>query len=569
MIVKAVAVLLAVPAIWLMPDEMLYTVTAYDLVHWGGMGVPHPAFLYYLPLTSLVIAPLHGAGLSPPLVYKLSLLLFNLLLTSTVLAAYLLVVRLFGARSRLLAILLALAAPCSALVLMSEPVYTTLFIWFLYFHVRMLQDRKPFDHLCAGLLLAGLVLTRQAGVLVVAALAASAVVDFVRGAPEARRNLRLYAWTLAPPMLAVVAWKLLAGGLRSGMGSSTLSYVLAVAVSTPVKLVLGSARRFFSELGYVSLATYGIALPAVLWGLFRPGGGSGEDRRHSRDTRQSFIGVVLGSLVLTCATAAVFMWFGRFRYLPRYDMYGRYVEFFAIPLLALALGTLWEMRRDASARERWALAGWTLLLNAAFLLVIPERFFPESLKGQVAPNSLGIAWLLEMTGRFGSGSRWLVPPAAALLAALLASPVYLSRRGVRYAVAAGLTAVTAFNFVAAVRAVSVQSFGSLDYASRISDHIALHPESFAGGLYVDYPGIGFRREAVPKDSQHAFVFRVISDHVDKVIVGDRPERFLGRMPVLSMRSFPGRPVLAEWPWIEYRIYAPGSAAGGEPAPDRP
>lgn len=557
---KIVAVLLAVPSIWLMPDELLYTMTAYDLVHWGGggIGVPHPDFLYYPPLTSLLIAPLHGLGLSPPVVYRLSLLLFNVLLSSTVVAAYLLLARLFGTRSRLLPVLVALGTPCMALILMSEPPFVTLFAWFLYFYVRMVQERRVSDAVWAGLLLAGLVLTRPVGPLVAGALLAGALVDLGRGGPEVRRKLRLYAWTLALPLVAAVAWKLAAGVLRGGEGGGSLNFFLTVGLVTPVKMVLGSARRFASELGYVSLSTFGFALPAVLWRLFRRG--PEEDRRGLRP----FLAVVLGFMVLASAMAGVFMWYSRFHYLPRYDMYGRYVDYFAIPLLAVALGTFQQMRQGASARERWALAGATLLLNAAFLVVIPERFFPESLKGQVAPNSLSISWLLSLTERFGPGVRWLLPPVAALAAALLTSPAYRFRR-VRYALAAGLIALAAFNLVAAARAVSVQSHGSQQHASRISDYVAANPGLFADGLYVDYPGIGHRRgDLVPKDSQHAFAFRVVADHVDKVVVGFEPERFLGRMPVLSMRPFPGRQVLAEWPWIEYRIYAADPAEPSGP-----
>lgn len=557
LIVKTITVLRAVPSIWLMADEMLYTVTAWDFAHWGAPGVPHPDFLYYPPLVSLLIAPLHRLGLTPPQVYTLALVLFNVLLTSTVIAAALLLRRLYGATSRLLPVLLAFAAPCTALVLMSEPLYITLLVWLLYVYVRMLQDRKLSDHLAAGLLLAAMVLTRQVGVFVVAAVTLAAVADLALDSSDRRRRLRLYLWAIVPPVLATVAWRLIAPELKGG-GGSNLPYFLAVAVATPVKLVIGSARRLLSEVGYVSLTTFGIALPAALWGLFRRGTSAAEGLR-----RRLFGGVVLVSLVLTAAASGLFMWFARFHYLPRYDMYGRYIDYFAIPILILALGTYWQMRRDASEGERWRLAAWTLLLNAAFLLTLPERFFPGSLASQIAPNSLGIAWLLELVRAFGPGIRWLLPPASALLALLLASPVYLARRGVRYAVVAGLAGVTLFNFLAGAREVSIQSHGSLTYASAISDYIRDHPEPFANGLYIDYPGIGYRRAEPPEMAgQHAFVYRVLADHVDKVIAGAEPERYHGWMPVLSRRAFPGWQVLAEWPWVQYRIYAPAVSGGG-------
>jgi hypothetical protein len=559
LIVKAITVLKAVPSIWLMADELLYTLTAWDFAHWRSPGVPHPGFLYYPPLVSLVIAPLHRLGLTPPQVYTLALILFNALLTSTALAAYLLLRRLYGATSRLLPVLLAFAAPCTALVLMSEPLYTTLFLWFLYVYVRMLQDRKISDHLAAGLLLAGMILTRQVGVLVLAAVAAVAVADLALDGSERSRKLRLYAWTILPPVLATVAWRLIAPGLKGG-GGSNLPYFLAVAVTTPVKLVIGTARRLVSEIGYVSLSTFGIALPAVLWGLFRRGSSAEDYRRH---WRRLFTGVVLISMVLTAAASGLFMWYARFRYLPRYDMYGRYIDYFGIPVLALALGVYWQMRRDASERERWMLAGWTLVLNTAFLLVIPERFFPGSLQSQIAPNSLALVWLLELVRIFGSGIRWLLPPAAALLALLLASPIYLARRGVRYAVAAALAVLTLFNYWRGAGEVSIQSHGSLKYASAISDYIRDNPEPFANGFYIDHPGIGYKRTEAPEmAAQHAFLHRVLADHMDKAIAGSEPERFHARMPVLSIRPFPGWRVLAEWPWVQYKLYAPAESGGG-------
>jgi hypothetical protein len=102
----------------------------------------------------------------------------------------------------------------------------------------------------------------------------------------------------------------------------------------------------------------------------------------------------------------------------------------------------------------------------------------------------------------------------------------------------------------------------VQYASSISDYIRDHPEPFANGLYVDHPGIGYKRTEAPEmAAQHAFFYRVMADHMDKVIAGSEPERFHARMPVLSIRPFPGWRVLAEWPWVQYRIYAPADGGG--------
>ena len=56
-------------------------------------------------MTSALVAPLHGLGLSPVEVYPAALVLLHALMTSTVVAAWLLLQRLFDATSRLLPVL--------------------------------------------------------------------------------------------------------------------------------------------------------------------------------------------------------------------------------------------------------------------------------------------------------------------------------------------------------------------------------------------------------------------------------------------------------------------------------
>ncbi len=548
--VKTFVVASWLPRMWLFLDELFYLVTAWDLSHWRGLGVPHPDFLFYPPLTSALLAPILALGVSPPTAYHAGLLLFHVLLTSSVVAAWLIGRRLFGESSRLLAGLLVFGPPAyAALMLMSEPVFVALYTWSLYFWVRTLQERRTRDAWTVGLLLAGLVLTRFAGYLAVGSLALAVAggwaVSWLRRNPwtrEDRRLLRLHLLLLAVPAATAVLWRLAGAALRTESTPQTF-YLLAIVVNFPLELALGAARRLMAEIGYVSLSTYGFALPAALWGLWR-GRLLGERPREVRLLTAS----VLIFLVAAGGLAAVFMWFAHFlSYLPRFDLYGRYVEYFAIPLLVVAFGVFASMRRQSSARERLALAAAALALNALFLLFVPAPFFTASLEGQIAPNSLGIAWLIRLVGEAGLWSRWLAPVlSAALVWGLTAGT------GGRRAAGGVLVALTLVNFVLGVREVSYNSMGSAAYNSQISEAVSASPETFAKGLYVDYPD--YRREVGEDAVGFVQVYRVIADHVDKVVVGTEPESYLGRMPVLTKRSF-DRPVLAQWPGLPYRIYA--------------
>ena len=535
--IKAHVVATYLPRIWLFWDELFYTMTAYDIAHWGERGVPHPDAFFYPPLTSLVIAPFYALGIHPTLIYHLGLLLFHVLLTSAVLAGVLLLRRLFGTDSRLLVAVLALGPPAyTALTLMSEPLFVALYTWFLYFLVRMIQERRPRDAWVAGLLLAGLVLTRFTGYLVAGSLVLGAVWELLR--TRDRRTLWLHLQALVPAVAAFLVWRGIAPHVKTAFPMDDPLVLLAVIVNFPLELALGAARRFVAEIGYVSLSTFGFALPASLWLAVRSG----------REVRL-FLLHVLSFLGMACGLAAVFMWFGAIRStLPRFDMYGRYVEYFAIPLLVAAFGALLRLREPVEFRSRAALAAGALLLNAVLLLFIPERFYTGSLEqNQVAPNSLGIAWLLATVGGLGLWSRWLAPVLAALLLWGLTS-----RGRLRQATAGALVLLTVVNFALAVRETSIPSFGSATYASVVSDYLTAHPEAFAEGLYVDYPEY-LRDDGPVKD--YSTVYRVMTDHPEKVIAGREPGPYVGKMPVLTWRPL-DRPVLAEWPHLTYRIYAP-------------
>lgn len=531
------------PRIWLFMDELFYFLTAYDIAHWGEPGVPHPDAFFYAPLPSVLLAPLFDLGLTPPQAYHAGLLLFHIVLTSAVVAGWLILRRLFGTESWLLPAVLVLGPPAYvALALMSEPLFIALYAWFLYYLVRMLQQRRSLDAWLAGLMLAGLVLTRFAGYLVAGSLVIGAVAAFLQR--RDRRMLWLHLQALAPAVGAFAAWRLIAPHVKTAPPMDDPLVLLAVAVNFPLELVLGAARRFFAQVGYVSLSTFGFALPVALWLLLRRPEPGDPAAGRDRDVRL-FLLHVLTFLATACGLAAVFMWFGGLRLpLPRFHMYGRYVEYFAIPLLAVAFGALGALRERP--RARLALVAGTLLLNAALLLFIPEGFYGASLDNQVAPNSLGIAWILRVVAGLGLWSRWLVPPLLALLAWGLTS-----RGGWRRAAVGALLIVVAFNFGIGAQESSINSRGSEQYASVASHFVLSHPDLFAGGLYVEYPE--YLRDDGPV-ADFATVYRVIADHADKVIAGREPGPYVGKMPVLTWRRL-DRPVLAEWPHLTYRIYA--------------
>ena len=115
-------------------------------------------------------------------------------------------------------------------------------------------------------ILAGLVLTRFAGYLVAASLVLTAIVELLTGRERSvRGTLRLLLPALIPAIVASLAWRLVRAGFETQ--SVSMIILLTVAVSDLANLVLSSARKFFAEVGYVSLSTFGFALPAALWAL--------------------------------------------------------------------------------------------------------------------------------------------------------------------------------------------------------------------------------------------------------------------------------------------------------------
>jgi hypothetical protein len=530
------------PRIWLFADELVYLTTAWDLAHWGAAAGTHPDFLLYPPLTSAMVAPLLWIGVPGPRVYPLALLLFHGALTSAVLAAWLTLRQLFGAGSRLLVGFLVLGPPAyTALVLMSEPLFVSCYMWYLYALVRLLGERRWRWSLLAGVLLAAAVLTRAVAPLIVGSSLLVAAFDFWR--TRDWRTARRMAVTLAIPSLVYLGWQPVAAALRvAGNLQTPPSFWLALVHLFLPESLFETARRVVAQVGYVSFSTYGFALPAALvtlaWSRRRPS--------PQEAIARSLTLHVLTFLAAMCLLAAVFMFAGHLiSELPRWHMYGRYVEFFAMPLVVLAWGVLWIRRLDLTVTDRAWIVIAAVLLNAVLLASVPRRFFVESIAlDQVAPNSLGLAWLFAVLEVTSVDARWLLVPLAAFLVWGLSS-----RSRLRWVAGSVLVALAVANFVLAVRATSRQSIGSAVHGSLISDALRAQPELLAAGLCIDYP-----RGA---DPEAHYVYRAIADHLGKVLVVVDPEPAAYPMAILTDRELP-RPVLMSWPETRYRIY--GAAA---------
>ncbi|HVS02928.1 MAG TPA: hypothetical protein VMT16_09170, partial [Thermoanaerobaculia bacterium] len=303
------------PSIWLWLDELFYFATAFDFVHWGASGVPHPGFLFYPPLTSLVIAPLHLVGLAPPQVYFSSLVLLNTLLTaSMVFGGHLIYLELFGQRSVLLPAFLVFAAPAySGLMLMSEPVFVSLFVWMSYFFIRAFAHGHARDFVLCGSCAALLPLTRDIGILVIPALLLLSPLQLSRARRQSRSLQAIGKVTMlwAIPVMVLAVWRPLEpSGAVAAHGATRaaglMERVWATLQPSP-ELVLVVLRNFLTGLTYISFTTLGVCLPIVLWLVAR--------RRADPIVRLTALQLV-ALMVAISAAVAIFMFPGRAHPLP-------------------------------------------------------------------------------------------------------------------------------------------------------------------------------------------------------------------------------------------------------------
>ena len=546
---KSAFVLSSLPSMWVWGDEILYYTTAYDLVHPGTEGVPHPGFMNYPPLTSVLIAPVHLLGL-PDLGYPLALVILNLTQAIGALAAFLIAFEIFGFKSRALLLLLLVGPPAyMGVCLMSENLFVALYLWLLYFYVRQLKTERLIYAVAVGVLIALMILTRKIGIGLFASVLASAGLAFLwsRDMDRYWRQWRCHGLTVLVAGCLVIGWRLiLTYGFETEYGylgpAGYLERGLLPALAS-VETTLLLARKILANLGYISLSTYGACVPLVLWCVFfkRPETDVEENRR---ELLQRLVVHVLVFALFAAFAAALHMYVNKYKPNVRYLMYGRYLEYFSPFLLALGYGFVVTLRRW---RRPWMPVGLTAGLGLFVLLILPLRFFSQP---SVAPNNMGIGWII---GLGGDSPRWatLICPLVGLaLVSLLTLPAFAGKKSTLRLSYLLVLSLALFNLSFAARLASEKSHTFERKFGIYSAFLAQDDLWISDQLFIDRRSFGKKRKRRNRWSAR----KVLADHIDKSVVGTNPLPYLGKMPVLSPRQYPDYEVLFQPAGYHNKIY---------------
>ena len=558
---KSAFVLLGMPSMWIWRDEAFYFMTAYDIFHFGSAGTPHPNFLFYPPLTSIVIAPIHFIEIPDGLGYRISLIILNVIQAIGAIAGYLIAREIFGVRSRLLLFLLLIGPPAyMGFCLRSETLFIALYLWLLYFFVRQIKTGKPRHALMAGLLIGLMVLTRKNGIGLFASVLVSLAIEISAANEKKLKNIfGIHILTIAAALAVAIAWKLvMTRYFQTSYGyHGILDYLekgLLPALSD-VENFWSLTSKFLANLSYVVLSTYGACAAFVL--MFCT------SRRTRRTCLEEewrvawrLVLYVLTFLFFSAFTAAVHMFMNSARPDHRYLLYGRYMDYFSAPLMVLSIGILARGFQEKLSKRRLFLLA-TLVLCAIAVAIIPGDFF-EKIQGRPAANNMGIGWLLALN----SGSHLKIIMIAVftsgtLVFLLTASRANRSGRNLRHLGFLILIILALYNLVWAGSLSSGRSRALQASLGAYSSFADEHPKIFEKGMFVDEASLA---KAGNRRRDRLSAYKVVADHVDKVIVGTSPEDQLGKLPVMTRNTYHGFEILFENKTLSNRIY-------GEKLPD--
>lgn len=548
--VKSYYIFEYMPSMWVWGDEMIYYVTAYDLLNLGSAGVPHPQFLYYPPVTSMLISPVHLLGIPGEYGYRASLVVMSLVQALGVLASYLVVLEIFNLRSRLLVLLLLIGPPAySGLVLMSETPYVAIFLWLVYFYVRLLKTTHLRHAVAVGLLAGLMILTRKAGIIIVASMVLAMVFELMRGAGADKwRRARSFGVILLIGLGVFTAWKVafgeIIGGKYGGYGAAGYLKNGLLPALSDVQSFLSLMRKFLANMGYVSLSTYGVCVPLILcYCLSRA---SQDDDPARRDVIRRLMFLVLVFMLLSGCAAAMHMVAFSNGTNTRYLMYGRYMEYSSALLVAVSFGLLasgWPKSRS----QRYAVVALCSLLSVLVSFVIPGQFFASP---RIAASNMGIGWLIGLGGDSVAWLRTTGPVVAVALALIVTSSWFAEYARVRWLAYAAALALALLNLKVSGSRAAEKSQGFHDAYSAYSKYIDDHPELFSEGLLLDATSL--TKRIGRKD--RLLTQKVMADHVDKVVVEKKLKPAFGQVPILSHRRNKAYEVLYQAEGFSSRIY---------------
>jgi hypothetical protein len=365
-------------------DELIYLVESVTMAAFGSFESAFPAFdapTRYAPLYAFLLSPCTILATDPIWGYRLALLLNALFTSSIVFPAFFLLRRFIGWRAVLPAAVLAFwSTPfMETLVAMSEAPFHPLFLWAALAYVRVAEKTTAGRSLVLSIALVSLVLTRNAGVVVLPATTSALFLDIILRSHGATVGRRLSVAILVAVGVTVLPWasffgwrELLQSAVRgqtigryAGIGLAAVTSVeglwyLGVAIWGQLMcLVAGSLG-----LGAVVTCAFGqrllmnirerVCMPSAMWS-------------------QLFFFGFAGAGLFTASVIHMHSGLLRTPNVDKYNMYGRYVEMLIPPLVMYGVAYVMTFRAEPLRRRAWVLGSALVLTAIAFAYALKTR----------------------------------------------------------------------------------------------------------------------------------------------------------------------------------------------------
>lgn len=321
---------LAVPAPWIIPDELIYSELAKSFAataHFEVRGLPFSAWSFG-PLYPMLISPAYRLAGSLPAAYVLVKLINAGTISTAAIPAYLLAKRLVSRRSAIMAAALSVLVPSTiyATKVMTENVSYPIFLLTVLAMIRVLERPGVRRQSVVLVLLLVAVLTRAQMVALVPAFLMAAAIVALLDERDLRQAVRRAAASSGLAWSATILGMLLVGGLRlAGHGSGAA--VLGGHTELVHRISLMAVPEWFiNHLAEIDLYAGVIPLVGLILLLVHVLSG----RESSREVR--IFAITSGAIFLWLITlAAVYM-----SHRTPARVFDRYT-FYAVPLMLIAL----------------------------------------------------------------------------------------------------------------------------------------------------------------------------------------------------------------------------------------
>ncbi len=375
-------------------DEALYAFKARNFFTYGNYyAPPETPDVYNLaaPLYSVILAPSFLFSSVPLITYQTMLLINALLLASMVYPAYKIAEVEFPEKKWLVAVAVGIwTTPfCYSFAVMSEAVYTPLFIWAGYFYRLCCESPKLRNTLTFGCVVAALVLSRNAGMAMIGVVVLLMIWSRSGGSLRLATPHEIFTRLpmLVPAVVGLGVWKwaqaLHPGGPRQSASRMAEKGGGLMLLDFPESLY-EYGKICLAQLSYVNLASFNlftVLLFFVLWSFRRNrtfAGAPGESEEASR----RLLGVK-SYFFLSCL--AMFFMSTTYMFMLRYNIRGRYVDMLVPVVVIYSIGLLRSLPCEAWRRS--------VLLGIPPILFLVASYYTISFDiGDVRVINIGAAW---------------------------------------------------------------------------------------------------------------------------------------------------------------------------------